>query len=150
MTTIIPEITCNICLETKTEIRKDRNGGIKCYTCQEGFVCDKCMCVLDPEGTLFSKDIDYIHKVIKCACCRTLNWNYHYNQIMCQIIDCEQYLNEYGLYDLKRILCEDYEDNKVIDLFIRNVMTAKEIEYELEGEEIDCPICRKILCIENG
>jgi len=37
-----------------------------CGTCNEGYVCEFCTNKIDPEFT----------HVIKCPCCRTLNWKY--------------------------------------------------------------------------
>ena len=78
----IPSINCVICLETTTNVNKACCSAIKCYTCADGFVCNDCIPEIDPSGSIFLDDPDDVADAIKCPCCRTLNWNYHYNQIV--------------------------------------------------------------------
>lgn len=75
-------MNCNICLTEYSEINKSCVSNIKCYTCNEGFVCNNCISDVDPCGSIFSRHLRYIKRAIRCPCCRTLNWNYHFNQII--------------------------------------------------------------------
>ncbi len=109
---VIPEIVCNICLDTHTKVRKSSPGSIKCYTCADGFVCRACIQYIDPGGSIYEGyDYEYVQQAIRCACCRTLNWNYHYNQIVQIMLD----------YDLEQYYCwDDMYVPPAIKLFFRN------------------------------
>nr|WPF46707.1 MAG: hypothetical protein [Lake Baikal virophage 10] len=76
-------MNCVICLEPNDNKRKQSSPAIfKCYTCNDGFVCNNCIPNFDPCGSIFLDKLSQVKKTIKCPCCRTLNWNYHYNQIV--------------------------------------------------------------------
>jgi len=53
-----------------------------CTTCESGYVCKKCIWKFDPCGSAFEKDMEDVKDIIKCPCCRQLNWKYHFNQII--------------------------------------------------------------------
>jgi len=72
---------CNVCLDDK-EYNEYSCLNMKCYTCKEGFVCSSCIPTYDPSGTPYLCDIEEVKKVLKCPCCQTLNWKYHYSQII--------------------------------------------------------------------
>ena len=76
--------SCNICLEEKEiVISKYRCiAEIVCHTCQSGYVCKNCIPNVDPRGSIFLRTKRQVANAIKCPCCRVLNWNYHYNQIV--------------------------------------------------------------------
>lgn len=109
----ISSINCVICLETYTNVKKNCASAIKCYTCADGFVCNHCIPSIDPSGSIFLDYPDEVADAIKCPCCRTLNWNYHYNQIIGITMD----------YDLDDNWDENDEDETLppaIKLFLRN------------------------------
>lgn len=76
-------MNCVICLEPNDNKNKASSPAIfKCYTCNDGFVCNNCIGKFDPAGSIFLDKLSQVKKTIKCPCCRTPNWNYHYNQII--------------------------------------------------------------------
>lgn len=76
-------MNCVICFEQNDLKFKTSSPAVfKCYTCNDGFVCNSCIADFDPYGSIFLKKIGQVKKTIKCPCCRTLNWNYHFNQII--------------------------------------------------------------------
>ncbi len=108
----IPSITCVICLETTTNVNKACCSAIKCYTCADGFVCNTCIPEIDPSGSIFLNDLDEVADAIKCPCCRTLNWNYHYNQIVRISLD----------YDLENTYTFEEDDDlkPALKMYLRN------------------------------
>jgi hypothetical protein len=68
--------TCNICLDESTV----ESWMFVCPTCV-GFVCGKCLGDFDPSGSIFGNEA-YVKKTIKCPCCRQMNWDYHFRQII--------------------------------------------------------------------
>ena len=76
-------MNCVICLEQQDlKFKASSPAVFKCYTCSDGFVCNNCIGKFDPCGSIFLDTLHQVKKTIKCPCCRTLNWNYHYNQII--------------------------------------------------------------------
>jgi len=103
-------MNCVICLENNNNKFKPSSPAVfKCYTCNEGFVCDGCMWKFDPTGSMFLEKLSYVKKTIKCPCCRTLNWNYHYNQIV-----------QITLGDMDCL-----PENAACDLFVKNRYEGK-------------------------
>jgi hypothetical protein len=77
------DANCVICLEQNDNKYKSSSPAVfNCYTCSEGFVCRKCIKQFDPRGSILLDTLHQVKKIIKCPCCRTLNWNYHFNQII--------------------------------------------------------------------
>ena len=105
----ITEIDCCICMEKSTDIIKSGCSVIKCYTCDEGFICNDCIPKIDPHGSIYLSKRRALEKAIRCPCCRTLNWNYHYNQLIGIILEVELPDNE-----------EEYTDNKALQVFFKN------------------------------
>ena len=92
---------CVICLEqNNNKYKKSSPAVFKCYTCNEGFVCNKCLPCVDKSGSIFLGTLREVKKVIKCPCCRTLNWNYHYNQVVQITLEGEDSLPENDACDL--------------------------------------------------
>ena len=120
----IDEITCVICFETTKDIRKNACNVIKCYTCADGFVCNDCIPEIDPEGSIFCNSEEDVIRAIKCPCCRNLNWNYHYNQIVGIELG-------YNLYDLGS------ETNPALELFFKNYKEAKGYTDDTDDDDTD-------------
>lgn len=62
-----PDVCC-VCME---EDEFSCSLSYSCGTCNDGHVCYDCTEKIDPETTL----------IIKCPCCRTLNWKYCYRNL---------------------------------------------------------------------
>ena len=105
----IAEIDCSICMEKTKNIRKNNCHVIKCYTCEEGFICNDCIPKVDPHGSIFLSKRKQLEKAIRCPCCRTLNWNYQYNQLIGIIIAEDMCANE-----------DNYAGIPALDVFLRN------------------------------
>lgn len=89
----------------------------QCVTCNDGFVCWGCMGKKDPHGSIFvcesNGGIEYMENAIRCPCCRSLNWKYHFNQIISVT---------FGM-DLA-----DYDDDNyppAIKLYVKNQLMAE-------------------------
>lgn len=58
----------------------------RCSYCKDGKVCWGCMVKI--EGPYYSilvievKDKDKLYKILKCPCCRQLNWKYYFSQLL--------------------------------------------------------------------
>jgi hypothetical protein len=107
-------MNCVICLEQNdNKFNPSCPAVFKCYTCNEGFVCNNCIHKFDTYGSIFEGTLEEVKKVIKCPCCRTLNWNYHFNMIIQITFD----LDENTLDELpKNGLCR----NDACHLMIKN------------------------------
>ena len=92
-------------MEESTAI-KDKSCMYVCHTCEGGFICNGCIGVFDPCGSVFQDTLTNVKKTIKCPCCRQSNWNYHYNQIV--------------KITLSNDLFEYCTDIPVIELYIKN------------------------------
>ena len=108
----IETINCSICLDANTNVKKNACHTIKCYTCSDGFICSTCIGRVDPSGSIYKETLKDVEKAIKCPCCRTLNWNYHYNQIVGIVLAHELY------YEWDEGYTDDF--NNAIKLFLRN------------------------------
>lgn len=98
-------MNCAICLEQNDlKIKASSPAVFKCYTCNDGFVCNNCIGKFDPCGSIFLGTLHNVKKTIKCPCCRTPNWKYHYNQII-QITLADQ---------------QEYPENAVSVVVVRN------------------------------
>jgi hypothetical protein len=116
-------MNCVICLSEETEKQTLASPAVfRCYTCNEGYVCKSCIWKFDECGSIFIDDKKEIEEIIKCPCCRTLNWKYHYNQFVNIIL-------EYDLYDNTPFF-EELSDkcSPAVELFLKNYKEAKNIE----------------------
>ena len=95
-------------MDTYNNVNKYSCSSIKCFTCNDGFICKKCIPIVDPYGTIFMDDIEEIKEIIKCPCCRTPNWKYHFNQILGVTLD--EAFDDW----------EQTEPNAAIKLYLRN------------------------------
>jgi len=68
-------MTCCVCLEEK-------EGYFNCLTCDSGKVCVDCYCEIDKNGIGFLSHNEDIKDIIKCPCCRSLNWKFAFKQII--------------------------------------------------------------------
>ena len=98
--------TCSICYTEET-VKKTIAERKKCDTCIEGYICVDCIPHIDPVGSIFLPTRRKVEKAIRCPCCRTLNWKYHYSQILDTTLG----------YDLE--MYEEY-DNPATRIYIKN------------------------------
>lgn len=70
---------CCVCLELD-EIMF--SPSFTCGTCDSGYMCFDCINDIDPCGSIFEDCRKCVERVIKCPCCRSLNWKYHFSQII--------------------------------------------------------------------
>jgi len=73
-------MTCCVCYE--------EDYIFKCDTCQEGKICFDCFHEMESE---FQRDItnrprDKLLPLLKCLCCRTINWKWLYSEIIKDIV----------------------------------------------------------------
>jgi hypothetical protein len=96
-------LKCCICLEVDEDgwVAENCVGHFKCYTCVDGYVCNNCISEFDPQGSIYMDDLDEIKETITCPCCRTENWKYHFNQIICQSLDGDFIDNFYNGFHYK-------------------------------------------------
>lgn len=124
---------CSICFENCVEFT------YKCNTCLDGRVCrDCCMSGFFCYLSIYLQNITDVKRNIKCPCCRTENWKYHFSNILkitlaYEIFDeiwkqksppvFKLYINNHGSpsdqIDRKILLCmsikNTYIKNKVVD-----------------------------------
>jgi len=105
------KMKCCICLEDKKMNNINAVSNYKCYTCNDGFVCNSCIPDFDPYCSYTLGDLNSVRETIKCPCCRQENWNYHFNQIIQLSLD-EIFENDM------------YDDNAVIKIFYKNYAEA--------------------------
>jgi hypothetical protein len=118
-------MNCVICLSEDKEKHTLASPAVfRCYTCNEGYVCNRCLCKFDECGSIFTDDKKEIEEIIKCPCCRTLNWKYQYNQFVNIIL-------AYDLYDNTDFFEEcSGKCSQVVRLFLKNYKEAKNIVEE--------------------
>lgn len=110
--------TCNVCMEDK-QPKKYCPGNFLCHNCQSGFVCDSCIQKYDPCGSIFELDDREVLKILKCPCCRQLNWRYQYTQFVKITLDND-------IYDTSA-----YNDIPVVkNIFLKNFCEANGFDYE--------------------
>jgi len=106
---------CVICLDDKKLEKYNSVHYYKCYTCNDGFVCEKCIPDFDPCCSYTLGDLKSVRDTIKCPCCRQENWNYHYNLII------QLSLDEIWENDM-------YDDNDVMKIFYKNYAEANGLD----------------------
>ena len=114
------EKNCCICLEKKDAFC------YTCYTCKEGLVCYDCISGFDPVGSIYLSKREDILDVIKCPCCRVLNWKYHHHSLI------QQYL----IWDLYMY---SPEKNNALNIFIKNFIQRDDCGFVIDKGE--CSKC---------
>ena len=88
-------IKCIICRKISSKNINDNGAShFKCVSCESGFVCDRCINNFDPSGSIYISDYNEVKQIIKCPCCKIVNWKYHYNQIMKISLGCDMFESE--------------------------------------------------------
>ena len=115
---------CNICLTEKEVGKKSVCNEIICYTCNSGFVCGDCISMVDECGSIFYDNPQRVKDAIKCPCCRTPNWNYHFNQIIGITLDsdADEGTGEWARADI----------NKAHHIFLKNRGCEWQVEFVCE------------------
>ena len=73
-------MTCCICLTEETDkYVKNPVNHYRCPTCVDGLVCSTCIPEFDPRGVVWVGFMDEVIDIIRCPCCRALNWKYYYD-----------------------------------------------------------------------
>jgi hypothetical protein len=93
---------CCICLNHINDVR------FTCSCCKSGFICYNCIIEVDPKFSPCIKDYSELIKCLKCPICRTINWNYHYRNIISDMF--ESIANTFNK-PVYRIIFPDMDDD---------------------------------------
>ena len=127
-------MTCCVCLE-------ENKSYFNCLTCESGKICVNCYSEIDENGIGFLDDNEDIKKIIKCPCCRSLNWKFAFKQIiLTTFADFEEwdYIDNHFKYSpVGRLLLTTKLDPDT---------NERHKEFYLEDDKDETPICVTIDC----
>ena len=133
---------CCICLES-FEHKSHYIFNFICQVCNEGTICNKCLCKLERQGDEYVK---------KCPTCREVNWKYQFNVILhyylydevqmnggfeCQRIPALNFMRKvyYGEEEYNHIDVDMHVRKGTLHVEIRNIDDACYMVFDISFEE---------------